>query len=395
MNQFKKTTNCFLIFSIAFTLIQCKDKKKENNSDINMEEVVKSTIDKSEYGTTSEGEIVDIYTLTNKNGMEAKIMTLGGIITSLTAPDRDGEYKDIVLGFNTLDEYLNGNPFFGTLVGRYGNRIAKGKFSLDGVEYTLATNGGANHIHGGVKGFDKVVWNVAEAIVEENGAISLKLTYTSADMEEGYPGKLETIVTYTLTNDDELQVLYEATTDKKTIVNLTQHSYFNLSGEFTKNILDHVVMIDAEEYTPVGDGLIPTGELLPVEGTPFDFRIAKVVGKEIAADHDQIKRGGGYDHNWVLNNQDTGIRLVASAYHPESGRLMEVFSTEPGVQVYTSNYMNNTIPAKNGGTYGKMGGICFETQHYPDSPNQPNFPSTELSPGEKYSTTTSFKFSTK
>ncbi|NJB72129.1 aldose 1-epimerase [Saonia flava] len=395
MNRLKQITHCFLIFSVAFTLMQCKDGKKEKVNTEEMKEIVEtSTIEKSEFGANAKGENVDLYTLTNRNGMEVKIMTYGGIITHLTAPDKDGVYKDVVLGFDTLEEYLDGNPFFGALLGRYGNRIAKGKFSLDGVEYTLETNNGPNHLHGGSNGFDKAIWKVLNAEVVDGNSI-LKLSYFSKDMDAGFPGNVETIVTYTLDNDNMLAVNYEATTDKKTILNLSQHSYFNLSGDFDQAILDHEVVLNADQFVAVDETLIPTGDLSDVSGTPFDFRTAKVIGEEIDADHDQIVKGGGYDHCWVLNNQNEGVRLVASAHHPGSGRLLQVFTDQPGVQFYTGNFLNGTIPSKTGGTYGKRSGFCLETQHYPDSPNQPTFPSVTLNPGEKYATMTSFKFTTK
>lgn len=282
-------------------------------------------------------------------------------------------------------------PFFGALIGRFGNRIANGKFTLDGQEYTLAQNDGQNHLHGGEKGFDKVIWTVEEA-----GPKMLKLSYVSEDMEEGYPGNLETIVTYTLNDDNSLDVDYEATTDKKTVVNLTQHAYFNLSGDFSESILDHEIKINADQYLPVTENLIPTGELQDVENTPFDFREPKQVGEEIDASNEQLKRAGGYDHNWVLNEQDNGMRFAASAHHPESGRFMEVHTTEPGIQFYSGNFLDGTLPLQYGdGNYEKRSGFCLETQHYPDSPNQENFPSVVLEPGQTYTSKTSFKFSVK
>tara|TARA_B100001063_G_scaffold50895_1_gene44967 strand:- start:3039 stop:4106 length:1068 start_codon:yes stop_codon:yes gene_type:complete len=351
------------------------------------------TISKSDYGKTPGGISVEQYILKNKKGMKIAIITYGGIITSWTAPNKNGIYQDIVLGYNSLDEYIKSTPYFGAIIGRYGNRIANGKFTLEGIEYTLAQNDGPNNLHGGIKGFDKVVWNAVEVISDTS--IGLKLTYHSKDMEEGFPGNLETVVTYTLSEDNTLEVLYEATTDKKTIINLTQHSYFNLSGDFNKTILNHEITIDADTYIPVDETLIPTGELATVAGTPFDFRKPKTMALEINADNDQLKKGGGYDHCWVLNDQDEGMRLNATAYHPETGRLLEVFSNEPGIQLYSGNFLVETLPSKNGGTYAYRSGFCLETQHYPDSPNQNNFPSVVLSPGEKYSSKTSFKFSVK
>ncbi len=390
MNMLKKHIKRVLIMSLFLLTIQCNTVKKNQTKP---EEMKAITISKSDYGKTPDGISVEQYILKNKKGMKIAIITYGGIITSWTAPDKNGMYQDIVLGYNSLDEYIKSTPYFGAIIGRYGNRIANGKFTLEGIEYTLAQNNGPNNLHGGIKGFDKVVWNAEEVISDT--IIGLKLTYHSKDKEEGFPGNLETVVTYTLTEDNTLEVLYQATTDKKTIINLTQHSYFNLSGDFNKTILNHEITIDADTYIPVDETLIPTGEFAPVAGTPFDFRKPKTIALEINADNDQLKKGGGYDHCWVLNDQDEGMRLNATAYHPESGRLLEVFSNEPGIQLYSGNFLDGTLPSKNGGTYAYRSGFCLETQHYPDSPNQNNFPSVVLSPGEKYSSKTSFKFSVK
>ena len=348
-----------------------------------------SMISTAPFGTTPDGKSVTLYTLQNTGGMQAKIMTYGACVVSLTAPDRDGNMADVVLGFDTLEEYVKSNPYFGVVVGRYGNRIAKGKFSLDGVEYTLATNNGPNHLHGGNKGFDKVVWD--GAIV--NDGKSLQLSYTSPNGEEGYPGTLKAQVTYTLTDDNALRIDYHAVTDKKTVVNLTNHSYFNLRGSGT--ILDHVLRINADAITPVDTTLIPTGELFPVEGTPFDFRTPKPIGQDINADDEQIKFGGGYDHNFVLNKDGEQPTLAATVYEPETGREMDVYTDEPGVQFYTANFLDGTLTGKNGKIAEYRSGLCLETQHFPDSPNQPSFPSTVLEPGQVYQTTTIYKFSTK
>ena len=348
-------------------------------------------IDKIQFGETMDGTGVDQFILSNNNGMEVRIITYGGIITSWTAPDKNGDYKDIVLGYNTLAEYEAETPYFGALIGRYGNRIAKGKFSLDNQEYTLAVNNGVNHLHGGLKGFDKVVWD-AKTIVSD-ATVSLELSYLSKDMEEGYPGNLEIKVTYTLNNKDELSVNYEATTDKPTIVNLTQHSYFNLTADFNQDILGHELVINADSFLPVDNTLIPTGEFRDVTGTPFDFKTSKAIGTHIDNENIQLKNGLGYDHCWVLNDQDTGVRFVASAYEPVSGRLLEVFSDEPGIQFYSGNFLDGTLPSKNKGMYQHRTGFCLETQHYPDSPNQKNFPSVRLSPGEKYNSKTVFRLS--
>ena len=351
------------------------------------------TIEKKPFGQTANGDEVDQFILSTKKGMEISIITYGGIITSWTAEDKNGDYKDIVLGYNTLAEYEAETPYFGALIGRYGNRIAKGKFNIDGQEYMLAVNNGVNHLHGGLKGFDKVVWN-AKTKVNDSTA-SLELSYLSKDMEEGYPGNLETKVTYTLNNYDELSVKYEAKTDKPTIVNLTQHSYFNLTADFNQPILDHELVINANLFLPVDSTLIPTGELRNVTETPFDFRSSKPIGKQINAENIQIKNGLGYDHCWVQNDQEKGVRFVASAHEPVSGRLLEIFSDEPGIQFYSGNFLDGTLPSKNKGTYQHRTGFCLETQHYPDSPNQKDFPSVRLDPGESYQSQTLFRFSVK
>jgi len=325
--------------------------------------------------------------------MEVNIITYGGIITSLKVPNKAGKSEEVVIGFNSLEQYQKANPYFGALIGRFGNRIAKGKFTLDGKQYSLAINNEPNALHGGPEGFHRVVWTAEEA--KGGDVATLKLKYVAKDMEEGYPGNLTVFVTYTLNKDNALDVQYEATTDKKTVVNLTQHSYFNLSSDFTKPILDHEIMIDADKLVPVDATLIPTGQLTDVTNTPFDFRKPKLVGKEINTNDEQIKRGLGYDHCWVLNNQGKGDRLVASAYYPANGRLLEVYTDQPGIQFYSGNFLDGTLPMRNGGTYAHRTGFCLETQHYPDSPNQKDFPTTVLSPGENYKTKTTFKFSVK
>jgi aldose 1-epimerase len=349
------------------------------------------TIDKTQFGKTMEGTDVDQYILSNNKGMEVSIITYGGIITSWTAVDKNGDYMDIVLGYNTLTEYEAETAYFGALIGRYGNRIAGGKFKINDQEYTLAANNGVNHLHGGLKGFDKVVWD-AKTIVSDS-TVSLELSYLSKDMEEGYPGNLNTKVTYTLNNDDELSVSYEATTDKPTIVNLTQHSYFNLTADFNQDVLDHEIVINADSFLPVDNALIPSGEFRDVNKTPFDFRKPKAIGQQISDKNTQLENGMGYDHCWVLNDQDKGLRFVASAYEPASGRMLEVFSDEPGIQFYSGNFLDGTLPNKSNGTYQHRTGFCFETQHYPDSPNLKNFPSVRLNPGEKYNSKTVFRLS--
>jgi len=395
MSTLKRSFYVVTLVGFALLSIQCKNEKKADTNITPVEEMKNLvTITKEPFGTTTDSIPVDKFILKNEKGMEISIITYGGIITSWTAPDKNGEYKDIVLGFDSIHKYqMPGVPYFGALIGRFGNRIANAKFSLDGTEYKLAANDGKNHLHGGVKGFDKVVWTASEVLTDSTA--SLVLTYLSKDMEEGYPGNLETKVTYTLNNDNNLDVVYEATTDKKTVINLTQHSYFNLSGDFSKPILDHEISINADGFLPVDATLIPTGEIKDVTNTPFDFRQAKALGKDIEVKDEQLKRGLGYDHCWVLNNQNQGIRLAASAYNVETGRLLEVFSDEPAIQLYTGNFLDGTLPSKQGGTYAHRTGFCLETQHYPDSPNQKDFPSVVLNPGEKYMTTTSFKFSVK
>lgn len=345
------------------------------------------------FGTTTEGEAVNIYTLRNANGIEARVTNYGGIIVSLRVPDREGNFDDIVLGYDSLADYLKGSPYFGSIIGRYGNRIARGRFTLDGQTYTLATNDGPNHLHGGVKGFDKVVWQ-AEPFQNENG-VGLVLTYTSPDGEEGYPGTLQARVTYTLTNQNELIFDYYATTDKPTPVNLTQHSYFNLAGDGKRDILDHVVMLNAKSFTPVDSTLIPTGEIRSVAGTPFDFTTPTPIGARINADDEQIRYGRGYDHNFVLEKDgpEGEPTLAARVYEPTTGRVMEVYTTEPGVQFYTGNFLDGTLRGKNGVVYHHRYGFCLETQHFPDSPNKPNFPSTILRPGDEYRSRTIYKFS--
>ena len=393
MNVLKRCIYGISIMSLAFLNIQCKGNQKEEKQVNNTQKTDNVSIEKKEYGTTPAGQKVDSYTLKNQKGMEVNIMTYGGIITSLKVPNKAGVSEEVVIGFNNLEQYTKDNPYFGALIGRYGNRIAKGKFTLDGKEYTLATNNGKNALHGGPEGFHRRIWTAEEA--KGGDTATLKLKYVSKDMEEGYPGNLTVFVTYTLNNDNSLDVLYEATTDKKTVVNLTQHSYFNLSSDFTKPILDDEIVINADKLVPVDADLIPTGKLTDVTNTPFDFRKPRVIGADIEAKDDQLIKGKGYDHCWVLNNQDKGYRFAASAYNPTSGRLLEVFTDQPGIQFYSGNFLDGTLPMRNGGTYAHRTGLCLETQHYPDSPNQKDFPSTVLNPGENYKTKTTFKFSVK
>jgi aldose 1-epimerase len=348
---------------------------------------------KEAFGKTSDGTPVDIFTLSNKNGVEARITNYGGIVVSLKVPDRQGKLDDVVLGFETLDSYLKGHPFFGAIAGRYGNRIGKAKFTLDGKEYKLAANNGENSLHGGRVGFDKKVWTARD--VSEKGVPRLELKYTSPDGEEGYPGNLSVTIVYSLTDQNELKIDYDATTDKPTVVNLTNHSYFNLAGAGNGDILNHEVMIDADRFTPVDQGMIPTGELRAVKGTPFDFTKPMKVGARVEQNEEQLNFGKGYDHNWVLNHPAGKLSLAVRVHEPTTGRVMEVLTTEPGVQFYIGNFLDGKLIGKGGKTYPRRAGFCFETQHFPDSPNKPNFPTTTLRPGERYRTTTVYKFSVK
>ena len=344
-----------------------------------------TTIPQEEFGKLPDGRVVNRYTLKNRNGVIAKVMDYGAILTELWVPDKSGRSANIVCGFDNLDQYLAGHPFFGATTGRYANRIAKGRFTLEGREYTLATNNGPNHLHGGVKGFDKQLWK-SEPLTGKSGQQSVRFTYVSKDGEEGYPGTLNVTVVYTLTDKDELSIDYSATTDKTTVVNLTNHSYFNLAG--SGDILGHLVQIEADRYTPVNEQLIPTGELAPVAGTPLDFKKPTAIGDRI----DQLKPvPGGYDHNFVLNRTGNSLELVASVTEPKSGRKLEVLTTEPGMQLYTANFLDGKLKGINGVTYHKHSAFCLETQHFPDSPNQPKFPSTALKPGQVYNTTTVYR----
>lgn len=338
-----------------------------------------------QFGVTPAGEEVQLFSLTSDRGMEVEIINYGGIIASIRVPDRDGKIDDVVLGHNTLEGYLNRSRYFGALIGRYANRISRGTFALNGDSYSLATNNGENHLHGGLKGFDKVVWNATEL------AGGLQLSYLSRDGEEGYPGSLEAAVNYALTDANELQIEYLANTDEDTIINLTNHSYFNLAGGGT--ILDHEVTINAEAFTPVDQGLIPTGEIRGVKDTPMDFTSATPIGARINDDYEQLRVAGGYDHNFVLRTGLDRFRVAATLHETKSGRVMHVSTTQPGMQFYSGNFLNGSIVGKGGTPYEKHSACCFETQHFPDSPNQPSFPTTVLKPGEQFRHTTTFKFS--
>ena len=351
-------------------------------------------MEKKVFGTTADGKTADLYTLKNKNGMQVSITNFGATVVSIMAPDKAGKMADVALGYDDLAGYELNKNYLGVLVGRYGNRIAHGKFSIDGTEYTLAKNNGDNSLHGGIKGFNKAMWEAKD--VSKGGEAAVEMKYVSKDGEEGYPGNLSVRVVYTLTNKNELKIDYSATTDKKTVVNLTNHTYFNLAGQGNGDILKHELMINADTFTPVDSGLIPTGELKKAEGTPFDFRKATAIGARIDANDEQIKLGGGYDHNFVLNRKAaTGLSLAARVSDPTSGRTMEVWTTEPGVQFYTGNFLDGSFRGKGGSAYQKRTAFCLETQHFPDSPNHPSFPTTLLKPGEKYHTTTVYKFEAK
>jgi aldose 1-epimerase len=338
---------------------------------------------------TREQVPVEVYTLTNANGVEMRAITYGAIITSLKVPDRSGRFDDIVLGFDTLDGYLETTRYFGALVGRYGNRIARGQFTLEGKTFTLPVNNGPNHLHGGVKGFDKVLWNAMPA--DSGEGVSLTFTRQSLDGEQGYPGNLQVSVRYLLTDTNDLAIDYRATTDQPTPVNLTQHSYFNLAAD-DRDVLGHQLMLKASRYTPVDDTLIPTGELAGVEGTPFDFRTPAAIGDRIDVDHVQLKNGKGYDHNWVIDRTGPALERAAAVVEPTSGRTMDVATTEPGIQFYSGNFLDGTATGKGGRVYKHRTGFCLETQHYPDSPNHPSFPSTILRPGQTYASKTVFTF---
>jgi aldose 1-epimerase len=351
------------------------------------------TTTKTSWGKTPDGEQVDLYTLTNKNDLQAEITTYGGAVVSLKVPDRAGKLADVVLGYASVDGYVADKSYFGAIIGRYGNRIGHAQFTLDGKTYKLAKNNGENTLHGGLKGFNKAVWTAKEIPAKDGQA--LELTYLSKDGEEGFPGNLHVRVIYTLTDSNELKIDYSATTDKTTVVNLTNHSYFNLGGAGSGDILGDVLTMEADKFTPVDAGLIPTGELRDVAGTPFDFRKPTAIGERINEDNEQLKLAGGYDHNFVLRRKPgEGISLAARAVDPKTGRVLEVWTDQPGVQFYTGNFLDGSVHGKGGIAYTKRSAFCLETQHFPDSPNHAGFPSTVLKPGQRYHTTTIYKFST-
>lgn len=390
-SKIAQTTLFIALFSAA---IGCKNGETANTKAMEKATAPASSITKAAFGTQPDGKTIEQYTLKNATGMTVKIITRGGIITHLTTPDRNGVYEDVVLGYDSLNGYLDTKtPYFGALIGRFGNRIAKGKFSLDGKTYTLATNNIGNHLHGGITGFDKVVWTATPNAPTTEG-VSLKLTYLSKDMEEGYPGNLNVEVLYTLTNDNTLKIDFQATTDKATVCNLTHHAYFNLSGKQGSSILDHSVTLPASRFLPVDKTLIPTGELKPVAGTPFDFTTAHKVGERVNTPKDaQLIAGGGYDHCWVLDKKGSELALAATLTDSTSGRTLKLSTTEPAIQFYSGNFLDGTLVGKGNTKYGKRTGLCLEPEHFPDAPNQKAFATTVLKPNETYKTSIVWAFS--
>jgi aldose 1-epimerase len=352
----------------------------------------KRMIEKTTFGKTPDGHTVDLYTLTNSHGVEVRVMNYGGIVVSLRVPDRAGKLDDVVLGYDNFAEYLDNKPYFGAIIGRFGNRIARGEFTLDGTTYHLAKNNGPNSLHSGLKGFDKVLWD-AEPFTKDQ-AVGVVFTYTSKDGEEGFPGNLKTRVTYTLDDQNELEFACEATTDKATPVNLTHHSYFNLRGEGNGDVLNHEIAINADRFAVVDSALIPSGELRSVTGTPLDFRTSHAIGARINDPYEQLVVAGGYDHTFVLNRKRADLVLAARMHEPKTGRVLEVYTTEPGLQFYTGNFLDGSAAGKNGHHYARRSAFCLEAQHFPDSPNHPDFPTTILRPGQTYSSRAVYKFST-
>ena len=378
-----KRITAFFLITLAIVFISCQSNNKNQ-----------SMVEKRIFGKLADGTEVFSYTLKNAKGMEARIIAYGAAVVSLTAPDRNGKFADVVLGYNNIEGYVADKAYFGAIVGRYGNRIGKGKFKLEGKDYQLSINNGENHLHGGVEGFNKKLWTVIAAEATPIGS-TITLKYVSQDGEEGYPGKVELTVVYNLTNENELSIKYSATTDKTTILNPTHHSYFNLTGDPNKIILDHELMIDTDNFTPVDSGLITNGKFATVTNTPMDFRTAKKIGQDIEADFEQLKFGGGYDHNWVLNQHQEKIFKCADLYEPVSGRFMEVWTDQPGLQFYCGNFLDGTVKGKNGIMYKKRTGLCLEAQCFPDSPNKPEWPTVVLTTGKVYRQTTIYKFSAK
>jgi len=378
----------FLAVITLAALTACRGASSGSGAEAEVAGNGKVNVGRNPFGALPDGRAVEIFTISNAAGMQVRTIPYGAIVVSIKVPDRAGAMGDVVLGFDALDGYLKQPPYFGAVVGRYGNRIAKGVFAIDGTTFRLAVNNGPNHLHGGVKGFDKLLWR-GEMFLR-GGEAGVIYSLTSPDGDEGYPGTLNVKVTYTLSAGNTLTVDYDATTDKPTVVNLTQHSYFNLGGG--GDILNHRLTIDADRFTPVDATLIPTGELAPVEGTPFDFRQPALIGARIDADHEQIRNGGGYDHNWVLNGTPPALRHAAKLEDPASGRTLDVSTTEPGLQFYSGNFLDGTLTGKGGRVYQKRAALCLETQHFPDSPNHPDFPSTVLRPGARYQSKTVFAF---
>jgi aldose 1-epimerase len=385
----------FVVAGMSLVLfVSCSRKPSETQTMADTVNVqAKEMISSAPFGKMPDGTPVSQFTLTNSAGLTMKVINYGGIITNLIVPDRNGKLEDVVLGYDSLSDYLKESPYFGALIGRYGNRIAKGKFTLDGKTYSLAQNNGPNNLHGGPNGFDKRVWNI-EPYQVDNGA-AIKLTYLSKDLEEGYPGNLNAEVIYHLTDSNELKIDYKATTDKKTVVNLTQHTYFNLSGNTKTDILGHELFIAADKFVPVDKTLIPEGKLKDVSGTPFDFKTPTTIGSRVDKDDVQLKNGGGYDHCWVLKESGDSMKLAATLHDPNNGRVMSVYTTEPGIQFYSGNFLDGKITGKYGVVYNKRYGLCLETEHFPDSPNQKSFPPVVLSPGEVYKTQTVYRFAVK
>jgi len=385
----KRICAAALCAAVCLAVLACKTEEKAPAAAAPTKGEMGMEVKSEKFGTMPDGTGVDIFTLTNGKGTEARIMTYGATLVSLRLPDRNGKFDDVSLGFDDLAGYLGTHPYFGVIVGRYANRIAKGQFTLNGVTYALAKNNNGNSLHGGLKGFDKVVWKAAP--VHQHGAVGVKLTYLSKDMEEGYPGNLTATVVYTLSDADELTISYEAEADKATPVNLTNHTYWNLAGQGKGDVLGHELELEADKYTAVDSAanLIPTGAIKDVKGTPLDFASPHAIGERIA----QVE--GGYDHNFVLRSGDGKLALAARVYEPSSGRFLEISTDQPGIQLYTGNFLDGTVKGKGGVAYLKHFGFCLETQHFPDSPNHPNFPSSILEPGKKYTTVTVHKFSVK
>ncbi len=371
-----------MLFSLAVSTVLARASSPEG----------KHVIEKKAFGTSPDGYPVDLYTMTNSRGVEVRAINYGGIILSLRVPDKAGKLADVVLGYDSLEQYFENKPYFGAIIGRYGNRIANGQFTLDGATYHLPKNNGPNSLHGGLKGFNKVLWHARS--FENAPAVGVVFTYTSKNGEEGFPGNLKTEVTYTLTDENELQLDYEATTDKATPLNLTHHSYFNLAGEGSGDVLNHELLLNADRFAVIDSTQIPTGELRLVKGTPLDFTKPATIGARINDSYEQIVTAKGYDHNFVLNRKGSGLEMAARVREPKTGRVMEVYTTEPGIQLYTGNFLEGSGLGKQGHVYGKYDALCLETQHFPDSPNHPDFPSTILRPGQTYRSRTVYRFST-